>query len=373
MANSRQSVKFVDAALSLRIENELEHIVLRGVLSPDSLDLLQVGSYQREILSRSTIEDLREPVKAGRIPEIVLGVRGQTYTERDNAFYLSDPVFIIDGLQRVAAARLIRQTEAGSNPRLGCTVFFGTDPDFERRLFLDLNTTGLKLSPNVVLRDMAPDYAIISDIWMLTRSNHSFALYDRVCWDQRMSRGHLINGRMLARIAGLVHSKFGPTRGSDVKAIASGLQQVADQIGARQVIDNTITYFDLIDECFGLRRVQFKDAASQIKGNFLIALTRLMYSFPDFWEPPTRKDAMPGFRSRLVISRMWREKLRTFPLHEPEIMRLASAGGTAMLMLYTYILDHLNKGRRTRRLVDPSLTQLFEEAGEPEEEEAMAN
>jgi hypothetical protein len=45
------------------------------------------------------------------------------------------------------------------------------------------------------------------------------------------------------------------------------------------------------------------------------------------------------------------QKLATFPVHDPTIKQLAGAGGKARDMLRSLMIDHLNHGKRSRRLV----------------------
>jgi hypothetical protein len=120
---ARTSVKVINAALDeVNIQGDGNQIVLRGVLDNDSLDLLQVSEYQREILPQSKIMDLIDAMKTGRVPDVELGMRGGDYREKDGVFYLQDSVHIIDGLQRISAAkhmlRLLGQGDVTVPPRL---------------------------------------------------------------------------------------------------------------------------------------------------------------------------------------------------------------------------------------------------------------
>ena len=95
------SVKIVHGALDETPENEL---ILRGVIDPLSLGKLKIDEYQREVLSSAKISKIKKGLRARRVPDIVLGMRGHRIREVDGSVYLLDPVYIIDGLQRVTAA-----------------------------------------------------------------------------------------------------------------------------------------------------------------------------------------------------------------------------------------------------------------------------
>jgi len=70
----RQTVKIIHGALD---ELPSGSIILRGVISPDSFNLLRVAPYQREVSPDATIADLMKGYKEGRIPDIEMGMRGE--------------------------------------------------------------------------------------------------------------------------------------------------------------------------------------------------------------------------------------------------------------------------------------------------------
>lgn len=357
--SKNQMLRFISGGLDTHQVGEETRVVLRAVLDPNCLGLLEVDKYQREVLSPKIIEGLVEPLLDGTLPDICLGIRGDTIRQDGQDYLVKGPGFIINGYQRVTAARLALQTRPGCEPRLGCLVYFNSDYEFERKLFIALNTTALKLSPNVVLRDLAPDFPILGKLYELSTKNNSFALYDRVCWTQRMLRSELVNARTFCIVVGHLHTKFGPTKSSDVKSVASGLQTVADEIGVKQLVANAVTFFEVVNECYGLRNITFKNTATQIKENFLKVLTRVFYTFPAvFWEFPNKTSEDKELRSRLVVPNTWRVKLKTFNIQDGEIVRLSAAGSSTMPLLYALMLEHLNRGRRINRLIDRDMTEL---------------
>jgi len=66
----------------------------------------------------------------------MLGMRGQKYTSRGGAMMLENDVFIIDGLQRVAALRkhAADNPEEAAKVRIGAEVRFDTTRDTEEAL-----------------------------------------------------------------------------------------------------------------------------------------------------------------------------------------------------------------------------------------------
>src|SRR3954469_4750644 len=77
--------------------------VLRGIIDNDSLSGLLTDYYQRELLPDSNRRDIIEALeKEVQLPDIELGMRGQTFTMPTPILVtLEDPTYIIDGLQRV--------------------------------------------------------------------------------------------------------------------------------------------------------------------------------------------------------------------------------------------------------------------------------
>jgi hypothetical protein len=313
-----------------------------------------------------------EPIRKGTIPPILLGVRGSNYTEKpDGTFYIPDDVYIVDGQQRRAAAEMLLRQDCDSNPQLGATLFFGTNEEVERDLFTEYNTTGLRLSPNVVLRAHAKKFPIVQAMFDLTETSRHFAGFGRVCWNQKMTKGQVINARTFASVACHLHVKLGSAKAGRVKEMSIVLQRCADRIGERRIIENLVTFYDLIDHCWGLRRLVITTHATQIREGFLLVLARMLSTFPQFWEHPNKASETEGLKSRLVISAQHRQRLATFPL-DAEVARLAASSGTTAVLLYGILLEHMNK-RMRYKLIDPSLTQLESSNGngcDGEEEDA---
>src|ERR1039458_5813962 len=196
------SVKMIHAAL----DEEGGEIILRGVVDPASLIHLKVDEYQREILPLSKINVLANAITNGSVPDIDLGMRGGSFLERDGAFYLQDPVYIVDGLQRTTAAMEVMKKNVV--PHLGATVHFNTTEVWERNRFRVLNVSRVKLSPSILLRNLKVDNEAIEMLYHLCLDS-KFVLHNRVCWQQRMQRDHLVQATQLVKAAGFLHSRFG--------------------------------------------------------------------------------------------------------------------------------------------------------------------
>lgn len=331
------SVKIVHAALD---ESPGGEILLRGVIDPASLHLLKVGPYQREILPLATINGLVKAFKEGSVPDVDLGMRGERFTTRpgdggDN-FYLQDDTFIVDGLQRVTAAQLL--SNQGGVPHLGATIHFSTTEEWERERFRILNAHRTKLSPNVLLRNRRHDYAVVEMLFRLT-SDSGFVLGNRVSWAQRMQRDHLLTALTFAKVIGRLHGHLGPTGSTTVDDLARGLEVVMERIGKNVMRDNVRAFFDFVDTAWGIKRVAFKEGATYMRATFLWTLARLLSDHTDFWRD-----------NRLVVVADLQRKIANFPVADPQVSNLSSAGGKARDILYVLLVNHVNSGRRTRKL-----------------------
>lgn len=333
-----QSIVFIHAALD---ESPQGECILRGVISPESLHLLQTADYQRDVLPLASINQLVKAFEVGSLPDIELGMRGESFSEEAGQVTLHDSVFIIDGLQRVTAAKIRFDRADVIVPRLGAVVHINTTEAWERERFRILNMDRTRLSPNVLLRNWRYDYEVIEILYTLTNSDKVFVLRGRVCWQQRMRREELITASTFARTVSRMHGHIGTGTGSGgrIDQVTSGLQRVVDTIGKNIFRDNVKAFFNVVDSAWGVKRVAFKEGAVYMHGTFLLALARLFSHHEDFWK---------GNRLFVEISLM--RKLAQFPIRDPQVVQLSSSGGMAGEMLYMLMVEHINSGKRTKRL-----------------------
>lgn len=349
------SIKIINAALQiLQIEGE-ETLIVRGVVDPDSLANIQVDRYQREILSSAKINDLVKAIRTSSVPDIELGMRGDRHREMMDGreYLLLDDTYVIDGLQRITAAKSLMQTKPDSRPQLGCVVHFGTTFKWEKERFRILNQFRSKISPNILLRNKEGD-SLSVDLLIKLCSDKSFVMEGRVCWEQRMQRKHLLTARMLFKLANIIHTRFGGLRTSGIDESVTGADRLLEKVGKITFKENLKDFFGLLDRCFNLKEIVFTVGAPQIKGTFICAIADVITRHDDFWT-----------ENRLRFDPDFVQKLAKFPLRDPEVMRLASAGGKAKEMLMMMIIGHINSGKRTRRL---KLNPAFDEVGSDTEE-----
>lgn len=362
MAKETMGVKVFNAALEERGNGD---IILRGTIAIESLKNLKTDDYQREVLSRSgsggrRSSRLAKGIAAGvTLPDIELGMRGQNFSSYGKTITLNDPVYIIDGLQRVSA--LLDHMEEGeeatlTNP-LGATIHFKTTKQWEKERFAALNQLRTPVSPNVLLRNMRDQHPAILTLFGLSRSDPSFALYERVCWDQRMKQREIVTAAAMVRAALGLHrhvtesliglatranSKGGTVQSDRFSTSGAGaLDRIAKEIALQNFRENIKDLFELMDDCWGIRSIEYGEAQGHLRGNFISVLSGFLSRNEQLWDGEKQR--------KLRIDSKTKARLKTFPVNDPEIRRL-SAGGTMVIpTLYRYLLDHMNHRRSKNR------------------------
>lgn len=357
---ARESVKLWHGAL----DEKQGDIVLRGVLDTDSFKLLQVATYQREVMPYSRISEMVLALKNGnKVPDIELGMRGGDYHEREGIFYLQNDLFIIDGLQRVSAGRQMLLEGGEQKPRIGATVHFNTTEEWERKRFKVLNVSRTKVSANVLLRNLCPELEVIALLHNMSTRDQAFILNGKVSWDQRVQRTQILTALTLLKVAGMLHAHLGPGRGTDYDELARGNQKIFDRLGKNAFRDNIRTFFEIVDECWGVRSIAFKEGASYMRATFLGSLARLFSGHLNFWRD-----------YKFVVEKDLRRKLSTFPVSDPTVRQLSGASGQAKSLLLTMMVQHINSGKRTHRLMprDESTLPSVDEADDDEDPAEVA-
>ena len=83
---------------------------------------------------------------------------------------------------------------------------------------------------------------------------------------------------------------------------------------------------------------------SQLRALFQIALASVFSAHTNFWQD-----------NELVVSPDMRRRIKTFPIFDPHVRNLSSAGNSAAPILFEKMVEHLNKGRSAHRLVKREL------------------
>lgn len=341
MANSDlKSVKLVNATLH---ESTLRGgtLILRGVLDSDSLKALRFDDYQREAMPLASLGKLTKALRDGSpLPDIEIGMRGQKYRNQGDDWFLQNDCFVIDGQQRVNACVNFLQLQPGAQVFLGATIHFDTDKAWERERFRILNTNRIKVSPNVILRNLREDHPSLAKIYEICNAPEDlFCLGGRVSWDQNMKRGKLITALNLMKVVGRLHSHISPGKNMNINFIGDQIDTLMEKIGPIVMRDNLKTFFDVVDEAWGVRIVQYRELSNHLRGGFLMMLALFFSNHLDFWKG-----------HKLVVDQDIRRKIANFPLNDPGIAPLTSSAGASRHVIYGLFVKHVNSGKRTKRL-----------------------
>lgn len=317
-------------------------IVLRGVIDPGSLGGLLQPTYQRETLRKAKTQELMEAFRSstGRVPDVELAVRGKRYgcTDSNGTYTITGDVYIIDGLQRISAARQF--VSEGGKPLVGAMIHFETTEEWERERFDILNMCRTRLSPNILLRNRTVQCPSLCRLYDLC-ADESFALYQRVSWSQYMRREELLTALSFLKTVMRLHSKFGAGRYVSVAGLWQALPPMMATVGHAAMIENVKTFFQVLDSTWGIRGILYKDRATHLKSGFLFALADVVSGYPMFWSGKS-----------LSIDRDMQKKIGQFGLNDPNVRAMACSTSSIGL-LSRLLVDHFNSGKRTRRLVAP--------------------
>jgi len=336
--------------LIIRPANLVDHegrVVLRGDMDLiSSIDHLRVDWYQREQgFSRIKLKKLCQAMRAGcEFPDVTLGMRGNRWEIGENdAVSLLDEVYIIDGLQRWAAAMIVLKEDDTARIRLGAKVYFNTDSEFERQQFKALNTNHTTMSPAVHLRNEREVSRVAGTLYGLSENEPKFALYGRVSWGQTADReigGHLIKGNTLLKVMAVIHShKIGKLLYSGhVHTLLADVDQRIDRVGLQRARENLITFFDFIDSLWPIRGERTQYGMPQMIQGWLNTIGKILSDHTDFWRDNDCELFVPAALSRSF------ERLDP---SDDNIRKLAGSNNAALSILETTIIKQLNSGKRT--------------------------
>lgn len=360
-------VKVLNGAMDVRTVDGEDRLVLRGVIDPSTLSDVQVGSYQREAGSLSDLSKLITAIKAGeQLPDVEVGVRGDNgISDRKGCYYIDAECFVVDGLQRLTAARRVREELGVDFPiHLGALFHIGTDEAWERARFKVLNLYRRRVSPNIILRNEVESPSVQAMLAM-NKDGKNFVLRGKISWGQKMGRGELLTALAVFKVVGVLHSHFGPGLSSSVEQLVAAVDKTQEIVGPNIWRENIRNYFFSIDQAFGLSTIAYRDLSPQLKGGFLRTLARVFADHQNFWD---------GMRFRIDPKDLM--KLRQFPLRDPGIVAIANGTGTVIEPLYLKLVEHLNSYRRTNKLMkwngrpaDGLVTQEVEQSQEEDFED----
>jgi hypothetical protein len=317
--------------------------ILRGVLGIEDLRHIKFGDYQRELLPASTRASIFAALQSGEaLPDVELGMRGQKFRTRGDDYFLQDDVYGIDGLQRIRSAMDYYALHPQTEIQLGCCVHFATNEAWERDRFQLLNAHRTKVSPNVLLRNLRDQYRPVLMLYGLTTNQTGFVLHNRVCWMQNKQRSHLLGALVCLKLVSTLHSHLSPGQFSNsLQAVLSSLVKLETVIGIQHMRDNVGAFWNLIDECFGVRKIEHSVCAPHLRGTFLAVLSRVLADHSNFWR---------ANKKQLFIEADVRRKISQFDLQNEDIRRLCGSAGASVEILYELLLRHINSGKRTGRL-----------------------
>jgi hypothetical protein len=184
---------------------------------------------------------------------------------------------------------------------------------------------------------MRSDNEAVGTLYGLTNSERSFALYDRVTWAQSATTEHLLSAALLLKTMCFLHSHISAGRSTGVFGqrgrIAPGPHRHPSSLSREH---NNI----LGNDRWIVGHPAFAaQGAAWCRHGFLTAFTAVISEHRNFWQGKS-----------LHFAYDIREKLKKFPMDDPEIQRLASASGASVQTLEFQLISHINSGRTVHQL-----------------------
>jgi hypothetical protein len=328
--------------------------VLRGLLDHTTFSAIKVGSYQRgNLQDRSLAESFED--KDARLPDIELAMRGHTYHREGDTFDLVDPVFVLDGLQRISAAQ--DYINCGGDPvnvEIGALINLDSTENWEKARFEVLNRNRIRVSADLILRNRRDRHSGLIMVYELSTHAPEFPLHGRVCWGQRRARNELMGAYTLAKVVCTLHrGVIGVS--SRLEDVIGNLDTCVRRIGGDVMRANVLTFFNLIEESWVIRELPFVRSAIPVNEAFLAVMAQLLAEHDTFW---TGKEP----RVRLSIPDKWKQKFRAFPI-DGHVITLVKGGGakSAKGILYEMVLRHMNTGKTAQRLTPRDLPEWLDD------------
>ena len=348
MKTDAKTIKLIKAGLQERDNGD---IAAHGWLDIHSIRRIGVADYQREFLSpaQRTKTKLMTALENGdRLPDIILGMRGQDFDSVKDDIILHNDVYVIDGLQRISHMMMFADLypERADELIIGAEVRFDTNYEIEDELFRKLNLGAYKipLSTNVVLRNLRKKHNSILTVYGLSENTPSFPLYKKVQWNQRMAKGQLITAIMLFRVALVLHSRFtvGGSRNDNPLNTGINLDKLAKSIGLSNLRANVEEFFKIINELWPYDKLEFRAKATQCKGTFLICLAGILNDYDLFWSD-----------KKLFVGTRMKQRFSNFPVNDPNFQRMCASGTSVWPMVRFTMLSAINKGISAKNRLVP--------------------
>lgn len=334
-------VRVLNGAVDIRNIAGEDRFILRGVIDPTTIQNIQVGEYQREAGSLSDLSKLIAAIKAGeQLPDVEIGIRGDNVKEIKGVHNIESDCFVVDGLQRLTAAKRVLDEMGMTFPlHLGALFHYSSSEEWERNRFKVLNLYRRKVSPNVILRNERVSEPVQA-LYNMSVSHDNFVLRGKISWGQKMGRGELVTALAALKAVGVLHNHWGPGLSSSLEQLVEATNKTFTIVGPNTWRANVRQFFYIIDQAFGLASISYRDLSPQVKGGFLRTMARVFADHQNFWDG-----------EKLKIDPKDLAKLRQFPIRDPGILALVAGTGTVVEPLYVKLVEFLNSYRRTNRLI----------------------
>lgn len=280
-----------------------------GEVEWESLDRIQIPSYQREEIPKQIEKVFVSAQKLEPIPPIELCVRTKNWDidARSRIMLIEDPVYIIDGQQRKCAMqKVFREGMNDIVPRLRATVFLGSNETWESDRFNVLNFDPIKVSPSVFMKNQSLRMPSIAMLYCLTQTREH-CLFNKVQWSQAKQRQNIFTSLIYGSAVACMLA------GREIKSTKNDLprklEELRLQYGDDNFKQNARIMFEIYNEIWKIDSFTYADKVIQVKGNFVRAFGMFLGMHNEFWREN-------GNSRVLMVENRIIEKLKRFPIEE---------------------------------------------------------
>jgi hypothetical protein len=294
---------------------------------------------------------MKKAIEEGtELPDITIGIRGGDDVVKfgNDVAIVDADCYIIDGLQRWTATCLAAQDHPDLRVVLGIKGYTNSDVTFERLMFRKMNTNHTAMAASVILRNEKEDSRVAATLYGVSVNEPSFALHRHVAWEQEADKtlgAHYIRGAGLLRILATLHAHLMTgvkTAGtSQTLSLLAVCDRRIDGVGLPIARKNLIEFFDVIDEVWGIRDTPIKFGIIYMLEPWLIQVSRILSNHREFWRG-----------SELFVTKDWIRDLGKVNPNDPDLIQLTRGNHVQHEILYATMLNLINKGKSTGRLVN---------------------
>lgn len=331
-----RNIKMVDSP------GNSDFLTITGEIEWESLKELSIPSYQREEIPKQIEKIYAAAYSLHPIAPIEICSRSRDchFSKDGNTMKIKDTVYIIDGQQRKQAhIKLFHEGANSKVPRLRCTVYLGTNEEWESDHFTVVNFDPIKVSPSVYMKNLKLKLKSVELLYRMTHCRDN-VMYNKVQWSQAKTRQNIFTSLIYGSAAACLLA--GREIAATKRKLPKQLEDLLAVYGEENFMVNVTKMFELFNEIWNIDSFTYSDKVIQVKGNFVRAFGLFLGQHPEFW-----RESDQG-RTLMVDNRVI-EKLKRFPINDRLIQATFESTKMAVIEGARLFTSFVNKNVRIEK------------------------